>query len=98
MGMLRPQEHSIPSFRGRLWSGLASDVHGEVQIDGHGLVVDGAGTEVELAYAIDDAGIDERAERLDDVNVLGLTLFVNREGELDLGVCGDQVERKASGK
>ena len=91
-------EQSIPWFRGMQSSGLASDVDGEVQIDGGRLIVDGAGTEVELADGLDDTCVNERAARLNDLDVLGLALFIDSEGELDLGVRGNEVEREAHGK
>ena len=69
MGMLRFQEHSIPWLRGSQPSRLAGDVDGELQFDGRRLVVDGAGTEVEVADGLDNASVNKRADRLDDLDV-----------------------------
>jgi len=44
-----------PPVPGKVNEGLAGDVDGEVEIDGGGLVVNGAGAEVELADGLDDA-------------------------------------------
>jgi len=79
-------------------SGLASNVDGEVQIDGRWLVVDSAGTEMELTDGLDDASVNERAISLDDLDVLGLALFIDGERELNLRVRGNEIVREARGK
>ena len=59
----------IPAERGSVGDG-----DGEVHVDGDGLLADGSGLEVEAADRIDHAGIPEGAIRLDDLDVLRLSL------------------------
>jgi len=77
---------------------LVGDIDGEIEVDGDGLVGDGAGPVVELADDIDDTFVPEGAERLDDANVLRTAVFIDGEGKTDLSVAGEQTLRGGHGE